>query len=253
MCEGTGRTGSQKLSRNRRQSPQQPLPRSFPSNVDGRGRGIGQGRPRARDSIVESQDPDPTARKHVMQRRIVHRKWRRGRGVYLDRAIPALNAGEMTKKRLGRRQPSHRTFTEAERPMQKAPRPARVDDEARFDPARLAWPMCFENSAITGRLRGGQLHLVEIFDACLHRLLHEEVIDVGAIPVRVADIGLRTGGDEKLPSMNAVISKWLVGGVREKAEAALEPARDCRMPPLPRAPLRKRPDLFQIVQIAQLI
>ena len=86
---------------------------------------------------------------------------------------------------------------------------------------------------------------------CL-RLLDEREIEIGPIPMRVGDVVVGTGGDQQLPGVIRVVRESLVESMEEEREPALEAAGDVRMRPLPRAPLRERADLRQVVAIGEL-
>ena len=131
--------------RDRRQRRQQTVPgrRAVGGAERGRDR-IGQRRAGAGDAVVEAQHPDPAAGKHVVQRGIVDRIGRRLRR--RPQSVPALDAFEVRVEPLRRRQPSARRLGEAERAVQEAARPARVDDEARRDAHGAAVALAFERS-----------------------------------------------------------------------------------------------------------
>ena len=86
----------------------------------------------------------------------------------------------------------------------------------------------------------------------MFRLLYQEGIHIGPVPVCVADLIVRARGHQQLASVRAVVTKRLADVVAKEAEPALEPAADLRMMTLPRAPLRERPDARQPIPIRQL-
>ena len=116
------------LIRHRRQRRQQTVPcRRTLGGAERRRDRIGQRGPGAGDAVVETQHPDPSAGEHLMHRGIVDRIRRRVRR--RPQPVPSLDAFEMRVESLRRRKPAARRFRKAERAVQEASRPARIDDE----------------------------------------------------------------------------------------------------------------------------
>src|ERR1700744_715425 len=98
------------------------------------------------------------------------------------------------------------------------------------------------------------MHAVEIVGSGLLCGLHEELIEIGAIPVGVGNGVVRAGGYQQLASM--LVGPCLAGRMQRmmvKSEAALESAGDFGMSLLPRTPFAERPDRVQVIAIAQLL
>ena len=78
------------------------------------------------------------------------------------------------------------------------------------------------------------------------------MIEVGAVPVRIGDIVVGAGGDEKLFVPGGRCVSGIVEVVMVEGKAALQAAGDPGISPLPGSPLRERPHGRQIVTITEL-
>ena len=84
-------------------------------------------------------------------------------------------------------------------------------------------------------------------------LADEVVVEVGPIPVRVADVIVRARCHQQLPRMLAIVRERLAEAVEVEREPALEAAADIRARSLPRAPFREHADLRQVVAVGELL
>ena len=125
---------------------------------------------------------------------------------------------------------------------------------ARGDAHGAAVALAFERSCTSPSWRSAvEPRLVEVDGARGLGLLRERVIEVRPVPVRVGDLVVRARRDQQLPLAFGVVGERLARAMEEEGEAALQAARDVRSRPLPRAPLRERPDPRQVVAVRQLL
>ncbi len=101
---------------------------------------------------------------------------------------------------------------------------------------RLAVARAFERRAVAIKVDALDRRLVEIGRAGFLGFAHEVVIEVGAIPVRVANLVVRAGGHHQLPRMRLVIRERLAGAMEIEGEAAFEAAADVWSRSLPCSP-----------------
>jgi hypothetical protein len=94
---------------------------------------------------------------------------------------------------------------------------------------------------------------VVIVDAERNRLVHQEVIDVTAQPVRVGQFVARAGCDKQLIRPLLVRRVRAPGLVLEVGKSPLQSAAEIGVGPLPRTKCRKRPDPRQVVAICELL
>ena len=79
------------------------------------------------------------------------------------------------------------------------------------------------------------------------------MIEVGPVPMRVADLVVRACGDHQLSLVLLVVREPFAWAMEEEREAALQSARDIGMGALPRAPFRKSADPRQVVPIGDFL
>ena len=143
-------------------------------------------------------------------------------------------------------------LAQAKRAMQEAARTRSVYKEFGDNAQRLAVARALEPHFRAGFVDPSQFGFIEVVDAELVRLLHEKVIEVGSVPVRVSDFVVRAGGNEKLfiPAGRSVPRVLEVVVIERKA--ALQAAGEFGMRLLPCAPFGERAHRRQIVTVAEL-
>jgi hypothetical protein len=145
-----------------------------------------------------------------------------------DQPLPALDVLEVGIQTLRWRQPGERRSVEAQRPREKPARTARVDNERCADVHVLALACAVNDGAIVAKRDAGEFGPVEIHDPGVRGLAHEVVVEVRPVPMRIADVVVRAGGDEQLARMFAVVRKGLSGDVEVKRSALGPPAASGR-------------------------
>ena len=108
--------------------------------------------------------------------------------------------------------------------MQKASRPGRVKQEGCAQCERLLVADSFEGPTIRLPEWPLKAKFVDVFDAKRLGLTYQPSVDIRAIPMRVCNSVVRTGGDEEAPVTGCRRDLCLVEPVMEKGKAAFEPA-----------------------------
>src|SRR5690242_2841987 len=111
---------------------------------------------------------------------------------------------------------------------------------------RLASPVPLESAAVARELDGVQLYFVEVFRTCASGLLHQELVDIGAVPMRICDGIVRAGANEQFVRAFRTWLPRLPEFVVVEGEPTLEPAGELRMCALPRAPFAQRQHRIQL-------
>ncbi len=196
----------------------------------------------ARDAVVEPQDPDPSPREDVVQRRVVRGIRRALLGGEDAHRVEPPDAGEVRVETLGRRQAREGRLSQPKRPVEAASRPRRVDEEARAPGERrpVRTSAIRERRAAAPERHRLDLGVVDVLRAGLLRAPLQEVVEVRAIPVRVGDLVLGARGDEQLVRAVGGRGERLSEAMAVEGEASLEPAGDPGMPPLPASPRGER-------------
>ena len=82
--------------------------------------------------------------------------------------------------------------------MQETPRTGGINEEFGGHTYLFAMPRAFQSYLVVRFSEAGQICLVEIIHPQPLRFADEELIEIGAIPVRVRDLIVRACGDQKL-------------------------------------------------------
>ena len=253
MNGSTGRDVAE-LIRDRRQRLEQPIPgRRAVGGADRGGRRIGQRGARARDAVVEPQHPDPSARKHMVQRRIVDR---------IGRRLVSVDARDPSARRLRSacRAPASAAASDAvasrrpQRTMQEPARPAGVDDESRRDPDGVDRARALEDRVSALLANGLEPRRVQVDGAFLLRLAARAR---GRSPGRyqcvsaISSCGL--AATSSCRSRAAVSANADPGSWKKNVNPRLRPhatsgSARCHVPPL-----RERPDARQVVAVRELL
>ena len=151
------------------------------------------------------------------------------------------------------RKPAQRCWFKVEHAVHEPARTAGVDDEAGGDAERVTVARPCEHRARPGLVEGIERGVVEIHDALRLRLTNQRVIEIRAIPVRIADFVERACGDHQLPIVLFGVGEGVAGLMEEEREPAFQPAGDVWMFALPRTPFGKCPDARQVVAIRELL
>ncbi len=212
MDEREDRTRALELRADRREPVEQPLPGRSALRERERPRELGRrGDTGARDAVAKAQDPDPPAAEDVVDRGVVdrvRRGLRRGEHVHSIQPPHAVEVGEQA---LRRGEPRKGELLQRERAMEKPARPGGVDEEPR--PAH-------GSPAVANRLEPRRSGLprqrrdrrsIDVLRARRPRLLQEEEIEVGAIPVRVGDLVVGARRDEELIGALRIGAEGLAG------------------------------------------
>ena len=227
MDERQCRTGGGKLRPHRRQAIEQAMPRGLaflePQLPCERRH---HGGASAGEAVVEPQDPNPPARKHLVHGRIVDRI--RHAGLWPHCLVPPGDALEVRVEPFGRRQPLRRRLVERQQPMKRATRAAGVDDESRGDDLRDPVARQVKARAPLVEVDAVDACLVQQLRAGLLRLDGQELVERGSIPVRVGDVVVRAGRDQQLARVRAIVVKGPARRVVEETEPALQPHRQVR-------------------------
>src|SRR5215472_8689690 len=101
-------------------------------------------------------------------------------------------------------------------------------------------------------LQRSQLCAVEVLHSLSLGLVHQELIEVGAKPVRVGNLVSRARRDEELIAPLGISSKGVTRFVAVEAEPAFQAASDLRICGLPRSPRRQRPDARNVIAVREL-
>jgi len=241
---------SGKLGSDRRERGQQPLPGALSlAGVNGRCHRLGQGCAGACDPVAESQDPDPATRKHVVQSRVID-----GIGRLLGRwreTVPSLDMLEVRVDPVCRRKPREPRVLQAEHPMQKSARSARIDHKSSPDAKVPAAPAAFEHDARAFFGESVQARLIEIEHSLCFRFADEGVIEIGAVPMRIAKFIAGARRDQELALTLGILPERLAGTMKEEREASLQAAGDLSACALPGSPLREGPHAREVVPIGQ--
>src|SRR5437899_3412679 len=131
--------------------------------------------------------------------------------------------------------------------MQKTTRTAAIDDQFRPEADRLALSRPLQPHATDFALGTAQFDLIEVIDAQTARLLHEEMVELSTIPMRIRHPINGTCPNHKLPLARRRGLKSPAERMLKKREAALQTAGDLRRLFLPRPPLAQRPHSIQPV------
>jgi hypothetical protein len=209
--------------------------------------------PRAGEAMVEAQHPHPAAVEDVMQRGVIRRVGTACIHSIAVQFLPAFHAGEMRVERLGGGQVRHRHFRQIQRAMQEAARPRGVHDELRVNLQRPPAAPSLDDRPLRLHVHAPQLGFVEIRHAERLRLLDEERVKIGAVPVRVRAAIVGRRGHEQLSRVRGVVGKFLSRRVMVKREAAFQTAGKLRIRLLPRSPFRERTQAGQIVAVSKLL
>jgi hypothetical protein len=187
-----------------------------------------------------------------MQRRIVGRIRRRrilGIGRHL---VASGDAGEMGEERLRGGISAEPEVWHREYPAQGPPRAAGVHNEPGPEAQGPAAPMARQGRGVRLQVHALERRVVEILGAKGDGLLHQEVVDIGAQPMRVRQFVARARRHEQLRRSSAVGVVRSTVPVLEIGEAALQTAAHVRICALPRAVCGDRPQPRQVVAIREL-
>ena len=146
-----------------------------------------------------------------------------------------------------------RGLAEMQRAMQEAAGSAGVDHETRADLDAAPVAITVENRPLSLVPCALEARLVQISGACDLGFVNQSLIEVRAIPVRIGDRVMGTGGDEQLPVVIVAVGKLTPRLMKEKREAAFEAAPDTGTKLLPWPPLAERAKLRQVVTYRQLL
>jgi hypothetical protein len=131
--------------------------------------------------------------------------------------------------------------------VQKTARPGGIHHETRAHGEALAMAGGFQAHLVIPLARAFHSDFIQIVDTGFLRFAHEKRIDVGAIPMRIADDIPRTGRHQQLVLALRVHGSAAAGLVMIKGEAAFESTGYMRVGLPPRAPFAQRQEVRQMV------
>src|SRR5205085_2659679 len=143
----------------------------------------------AGDSVVETQHPNPAARKNVMHRGIVN--WIGWGFVVMLQVGNACHIFKMAVKRPGLRHARKLRRRQFETLLQKAAGAARVDQKTHLQAYRLPQARAAKFNKITLELRTIERNMIKIFCSLADRFIDEKMVYVSAEPMCIADFVAR--------------------------------------------------------------
>ena len=121
--------------------------------------------------------------------------------------------------------------------MQKATRSGGIHDKPRCELYLFVAANATESHCVAAIDQGIQPDLVHVMRAQLLCLLHEQVVKVCAIPVRIGDRIVRAGCNQELIALFRIRRRGSSQDMMMKGEPALQTAGDMRISALPASPL----------------
>ena len=195
---------------------------------------------RARDPVREAQNPDPAPGEDVVHRGVVDGVGRRAEAREVPQGIQPVDVHEVGEEPLRRREAGRRGLPAAQGRRERRVAARGVHEKPRRERERLAEPLALETPALSLARDGPEAGPVAIRGARGLGLLHEEVVEVGPVPVCVRDGVVGARGDEELVAAVMRAREAPALRVPVEREAALEPAGELRVGAAPRPPRRER-------------
>ena len=165
--------------------------------------------------------------------------------------FPAPHAAKMCVEGLGRGKIAESFGGGSETLLEKTTPASGIDEEPGGQANRFACALSAKEKASRGPLWSGELRLVEVLDVLSLGFANQEMIEIGAVPVRICDVIVWAGRDQQLIGRFGRVSPGQAKGMMVKGETSFQAAGNLGVGLLPGAPLSERKQTGESIAMRQ--